>query len=558
MLDADNGNWIMTLVNVPGGTTITDQDGSIIRYNYNSRTGALLAWNTSQAIPPSGPTGTGQQIWKPRLGATIDARNDTSWTEVGPRLSTYSFYGIERLEWDEIDILPRSGYTMNLTIQTGLLGIDRVVQDENRVPKIIFGFDIAPPIATGGLSEHTQTFRITAIRIDEGVAPFSPYPDRTFTQNTNLGYGATVLYDKNYTNPLPGTALSLGTVSYEDDIFTVTTKETMQMFGYRLSTGEYLWGPTEPQDVWDMYGIDERIAYGKLYTLGYGGILYCYDVATGTKLWEYTASGIGYESPYGNYPLEFGAIADGKIYIYSNEHSPTKPLWRGSYIRCIDANTGDEIWKLLDFNEGMALADGYIVSGDAYNNLIYGIGKGPSATTITGPDTSVPHGTPVVLKGTVMDVSPGTNDPIVKGHFPNGVPAISDKDQSAWMEFVYLQQSCPVAEGVEVTLDTIDPNGNFIHIGTVTSDMSGMFSHMWTPDIEGKYTIIATFEGSESYASSYAETAIGVGPPVSPGGPIEPEEPVAPLITTELAIILAIVVVAVIGVVAFLVIRKRK
>jgi hypothetical protein len=33
---------------------------------------------------------------------------------------------------------------------------------------------------------------------------------------------------------------------------------------------------------------------------------------------------------------------------------------------------------------------------------------------------------------------------------------------------------------------------------------------MWTPPITGKYTITATFEGSNSYWPSSAETAIGV------------------------------------------------
>jgi hypothetical protein len=84
------------------------------------------------------------------------------------------------------------------------------------------------------------------------------------------------------------------------------------------------------------------------------------------------------------------------------------------------------------------------------------------------------------------------------------------------------QQAMPTnVKGVEVTLDTIDPNGNFIHIDTVTSDSSGMFKKMWTPDIPGEYTVIATFAGSKFYWSSYAETAIGVSE--APPAPTEPQ-----------------------------------
>jgi len=77
----------------------------------------------------------------------------------------------------------------------------------------------------------------------------------------------------------------------------------------------------------------------------------------------------------------------------------------------------------------------------------------------------------------------------------------------------------------------------------------------------GEYTIIATFEGSNSYYSSYAETAIGVEEGASPGGSIEPEptEPTAaPFITTEMAIIIAAVLIAIGLVAGFFIIKKRK
>jgi outer membrane protein assembly factor BamB len=549
MLDVDTGNWIMTLTNVPSGTAVTDQDGSLLRYSYSSSTGRLLCWNSSQSTAPSGPTGTGQQIWKPRLGAVINAVNDTSWTAVGPRTGEY-YPGVVGDQWTASDILPRSGYTMNVTVQTGLPGISRVLQDENRVPKTIFGFTIDPPILTGGLSETTKTFRAYAIRIDEHVAPYSPFPDKTFTQNNNLGFGATLLWDKNYTNPKPGVALSLGAISYDDDIFTVNAKETMQKWAYRLSTGELLWGPTTPQTAWDMYGMSDTVAYGKLYSVGYGGILYAYDAKTGKLLWNYTAAEIGYESPYGNYPLSIGAIADGKVFLYSTEHSPTKPLWRGSYIRAINATDGTEIWKLLDFNNGMAIADGYIVTSGNYDNEIYVIGKGPSAAIVTAsPKVSV-HGNSVLIEGTVTDQSPGAL----------GTPAIADADMQAWMEYLYEQQAMPTnAKGVEVTLDTVDPNGNFVHIGTVTSDMSGMFKKLWTPEVPGEYTVIATFAGSESYGSSYAETAVGVTAAPQPSASPSPQP--APLLTLapEAAYPIAGLVIAIIVALAVLMlIRQRK
>ena len=249
MLDAETGNWIMTLKNVPGGTAVVDQDGSLLRYSYNANTGALLCWNSSQAIPPAGPTGTSQQQWKPRVGATIDAVNDTSWTVIGPVVN----------QWDAIDIAPRSGYTMNVTIAKGLpvsppsltgglpspgSGSISVIQDENRVPQYIFGFRNWDAVAstTGG----SGTFAAWCVKINYHAAAYSPYPDKTFTQNNNLGYTATLLYNINYTGPISGNLTwNLGPIDYTTGIWTLFSKETMQWFGYKLTDGSKVWGPTD-------------------------------------------------------------------------------------------------------------------------------------------------------------------------------------------------------------------------------------------------------------------------------------------------------------------------
>ena len=62
--------------------------------------------------------------------------------------------------------------------------------------------------------------------------------------------------------------------------------------------------------------------------------------------------------------------------------------------------------------------------------------------------------------------------------------------------------------GVEVTLDVVDANGNYRNIGTATTDASGMYSYQWKPDIEGKYTVIATFHGTNGYWPSYCRNCI--------------------------------------------------
>jgi hypothetical protein len=116
-------------------------------------------------------------------------------------------------------------------------------------------------------------------------------------------------------------------------------------------------------------------------------------------------------------------------------------------------------------------------------------------------------GKSIDISGTVLDTSAGTQQDAVKANYPNGVPAISDASQSAWMNYLYEQQPMPTnAAGVPVSIDVIDSNGNYRNIGTTTSDMSGTFRFSWKPDIAGNYTVIATFHGSDSYYPSYAES----------------------------------------------------
>jgi hypothetical protein len=229
-----------------------------------------------------------------------------------------------------------------------------------------------------------------------------------------------------------------------------------------------------------------------------------------------------------------------------------------------------------------AIADGYLVTSNVYDNRIYCFGKGKTAITVEAPLTAISLGSSVLFRGTVTDQSPGAE----------GTPAIADEYMTEWMEYLYMQQVCPDSvEGVEVVLETLDPNNNFYEIGRATSDASGFYSLMWEPPVPGKYTIIATFEGSESYWRSYTETAIGVVDAPSPAQPIEPE-PVAPasaqpepttpapaepepatpepteynpigatettMITNEAAIITAVAVACVIGIVAIWALRKRK
>ena len=90
------------------------------------------------------------------------------------------------------------------------------------------------------------------------------------------------------------------------------------------------------------------------------------------------------------------------------------------------------------------------------------------------------------------------------------------------MEYVYMQKPRPTdTTGVPITLSVVDSNGNYREIGTTTSDADGFFAFNWKPDIDGQYTVYASFGGSESYWPSHAVTAFAVDPAAPTPAPTE-------------------------------------
>ena len=77
--------------------------------------------------------------------------------------------------------------------------------------------------------------------------------------------------------------------------------------------------------------------------------------------------------------------------------------------------------------------------------------------------------------------------------------------------------------GVPVTLSVVDANGNYREIGTTTTS-DGFFTFSWKPDIEGAYTVYASFAGSDSYWPSHDMTSFAVDQAAPTPAPTE--EPV--------------------------------
>jgi outer membrane protein assembly factor BamB len=503
--DPLTGEYQFSISNIPASGaqfgasyTVTGVNGEIIIYNINLAAGWMAKWNSTTAVLGKAVAGT--------MGAG-------SWGSAANTQRTFN---------------GNQGYDWNQTIPKGLPGsVSKVLSDR------ILGCNASGWTSMG----------------ENGVANWAFSIPKTDTETVRL------LYNTVWTPPVGMLSMSFGDAS-DDLVFTLEAKETRQIWGFSTESGQVIWGPTEPQAMLQIYGMTGGIAYGKLFSTGYGGILYCYDVKTGDLLWEYKAADSYNEVLWSNeWPIFVAFITDGKIYLQSNEHSPTNPLARGSPFLCIDIETGERVWELpiwgTSWGGAPLIGDSIIVQFNSYDNRIYSIGKGPSSMTVSAPDIGVPAGSSVMLKGTVTDQSVGAK----------GTPAISDESMTDWMKYIYMQFARPAnATGVAILLDAIDPNGNFIHIGDTTSDQSGTYSYRWTPpsDIPGKYTIMATFAGSKSYWPSYAETAISLDSAVATPAPTEqPLQSAADMYFVPAIAGLFVLVIVVAIVLALLMLRKH-
>jgi hypothetical protein len=514
--DAFTGRWEYSMEGIPSGTRIYGPKGEIFIYTVDLNNGWMALWNSSRVVQPQ----------------TSGTSNDGSWRPQG------NVYDAARTA---------SGYEWNVTIgrDEGVLGERSLPGSVDKIREgIILGTDFDK-----------------YLRSDDGTI-------RIWALSTEAGKEGTLLYNKTFTMPIKAGHYDVQDADVESDVFTVSVAETSQHWGFRLSTGQMLWGPTDPQQYVDKWGYGssnswDNIVDGKYISGNYGGTVYCRNVTTGEIIWTYDIDD-PYHEVLQNTKIRFrpAFIADGKLYLENTEHNPFNPQHRGFPFLCLDLETGEKIFSIpirgSEWSSTPIIGDSIIAMYNEYDQRIYAIGKGPSATTVTGPEIAQPMGTPILIKGTVMDISPGTNDAALTMRFPDGVPAVSDDSMSVWMMYVYSQFGRPAnATGVEVTLSVLDPNNNVYDIGNATTDSSGTFSLMWDPLVPGKYTVIATFAGSDSFYASSAETSVGIteAPEVTPEPtPIPASVADQYIVPATTGIIIAIVVV---GLVIILMLRKR-
>lgn len=567
MYNAFSADYICSIGNIPswvagggfmfgGSATATSygNDGSILRYqiaNLGSTSSPkyyLQCWNTTQAIlapskiadfgylpvtgqaAPTSVTGSGSNsywMWRPIMNNTYDGT---------------------------------LGYSMNVSIPNvassipGLFGASTAIQQIIPDKEII---GLYPGSNNGTVSVPAQVWAISLKAGSEGTILYQ----YNFTAPAGLGDAAaqSQLFFPHDTT-FGGLDANASIFWYENAIY-------RQWYVYSLTTGNSLW--TSPKGAqYEFNGMGTVVVYDNQFidTGGYGGVMASYNAQTGESLWNWTAPSVGIgETPYQNTPTYLGALSgNGLIYLYSGEHSVNTPIRRDGMIWCINATTGEQLWQETCWpSSSPILADGDLLVLDNHDNQIYNYGKGPSSITVGAPMSGVIQGQGFMIQGTVLDTSPGTTQSSIALRFPNGVPAVSDASEDAWMEYVYHQRPIPTnATGVPVTIDAIDPNGNFVPLGTTHSDSSGFYAFAVEPSMlsagPGTYIVVATFHGSNSNYPSSSESSFYVNSaPSATSVPTSTPTSVADMYFVPAIAGLFVLVIIVLVVVVLQMLRKR-
>ncbi|HEX9261505.1 MAG TPA: PQQ-binding-like beta-propeller repeat protein, partial [Candidatus Bathyarchaeia archaeon] len=386
----------LNLTNVPSGTEVIGKKGEVLRIVLqNAGTTAnpswyMLQWNSSKVLTDEvmsavvSGTLVANVPLSPPLNSTHNNWNGTQWVTSATRQAQgYASSTRPSYDWN-VSIPWRNIMPNNPTIR-GFVRDDIMLVSNGSVPQ-----------GTGSPSfAYAENSTWRGISLKPGTLGQELWVNTITTVNTQ-------------TNDM---------LSYQraaEGVFVFVEMPTLKWVGYSMYTGQKLWETAPLADLNPfgyfsfpslMYDEASTIAYGKLFVGGYLGYVLAFDLYNGTELWRYTAPTD--MSVFKYYVLMLGAVADGKIFVGTHEHSADTPLFKGNRVRALDVNTGREVWSMEGWAHPrtMAIADGELIYWNNYDQQVYAVGKGPSSTTVEAPMAGVTVGSSLVIRGKVTDVS---------------------------------------------------------------------------------------------------------------------------------------------------------
>jgi len=483
LYDGWNGQYVMSVVNGSALTIGQDDNGNMIGYFSNSTSG-------TQIIHPR----AGQNVVATCSGTHITAVNMTvaigaSGAMSPTNLNRNTFRAMNTgYMWDRETPKNLSGVTFNPALSMSSITGDCVVLTSGNNMWGSLGF-----VTIASMNAMTGDFMAAANITYPGTQAVLPFTRIMFSYGDGL---VTMANDVNY-----------DVIAY--NVATCTKAWEYQMTGTNGAA----------PNIYDLFQMKGYFGKGVAIWEGLGGDVWAINDKDGTLKWygntTQWAGASGLETPYNVWPVWVfsSSCVSNDVGYFAGGHEYNPPLFHGAQMYAVNMTDGTLVWKELQTSvTSSIIAYGKLVTLNAYDNQLYCFGKGPSGVTVNAPSVGVTTSTPITISGTVMDVSPGTQQQQTASNFPYGLPCVSDESESLFMEAVYQQQ--PMYNnmtGVPVTISVIDSNNNLREIGTTTSDVSGTFALTWTPDISGDYTVIANFKGSNSYYPSSGEAHFFAG-----------------------------------------------
>ncbi len=386
--EADQG-WAISLIAISGSQL----------YKYNPATGAQTA-NISIS-PISGGT-----YYMPGYALTVQDLGSTKPADQRYRLINWTTYGTST------NFTSRIGSNITWPISSIYGG-----------SKVIAG--------GGGTIDYASNL---AAVIGWNTPPGPQWGIGTEIFVTDLLTGQ-ILWHLQTNDTVTGNIQSVSSVMINDGILAFNA-HGRHWVAYNARTGTKLWDSEQTEYPWGAWwpyncaSFDINETTHAIITSTYEGI-YAINWADGKILWHYSTESfaVPFEGPYNAEPFFTGQIsADGKIYAYNGEHSASYPRDRAWSTFCINATTGEEIWKIHNPMVPGAVADGYLTASNGYDGNMYVFGRGPSTTAVSASPKSAAQGIAIHIEGTVMDKSPAQL----------GTPCVSKDSMSLQMENIHL------------------------------------------------------------------------------------------------------------------------
>ena len=275
------------------GTNVVGNNGELLWYNIVNKGTAtnpnyyLTCWNNTNvlgetATPPN--TGTTYWQWRPEGGGFGG----------GPALNNGMVFDGSTGFSINASIPTPYGPSNSIVNQTGTILTVRVGDTDGKG-----GFVILGTLGQNNDLGNVQG-QLWALSLERG---------KEGTQLWTTSFTAPYLpLDFNETVGSMFSTFSLVGVYPEDNVILFHSSKQLKYWAIDMTTGQPLWETAREPDN-NYYSTQYNYYNHMLLTTGYGGVCIAYSMATGEQLWNYTATNIGGESPYGNYPLNIFAIA---------------------------------------------------------------------------------------------------------------------------------------------------------------------------------------------------------------------------------------------------------